>query len=116
MNLSTLQIALSILALFMLFQGLLKYVRHEQRQTIFKVAMTIIIWGGILTLTIVPSFSHTVTRKLGFGDNLNTLIFLGFVATSLVITKLIRVIERVESNISEIVRKEALEKINQSKK
>lgn len=111
-NLSLLQLILTLLASAMILQGLIRYVKREQRQTFFKLAANIIIWGAVLTFTLFPLFSHTITRNLGFGENLNTLIFLGFVVIFLVITKIIRIIERIEGNISEIVRKEALDKLN----
>lgn len=111
MNLSTLQIILSLLALIMLSQGFYKYIKHEQGQTLFKLMVSVVMWGGILIFSLLPAFSHTVTRLLGFGENLNTLIFLGFIIIFLILTKIIHVIERVERNISEIVRKEALSKL-----
>lgn len=110
-NLSLLQIILSLLALFMLWQGLARYVKHERGQTLFKVILVIVSWSAILIFTLFPAFSHTITRNLGFGENLNTLIFLGFIMIFLVLSKIIHVIERVEENISEIVRKEALSKL-----
>jgi len=111
MNFSVIQIILIILSSAMILQGLIQYIKREKRQTFFKVAMSVVVWGGILTFTLFPSFSHTITRGFGFGENLNTLIFLGFVVMFLVITKIIRIIERLEGNISEIVRKEALNKL-----
>ena len=95
----------------MLLQLFLRYIKREQGQTFFKLAANIIIWGGILTFTLFPALAHSITLRLGFGENLNTLIFLGFVVIFLVTTKIVRVIERVERNISEIVRKEALSKL-----
>jgi hypothetical protein len=111
MNMSLLQIIISLLALLMLLQGFSKYIKHEQGQTLFKFIVSIIMWGGILIFALLPAFSHTVTRLLGFGENLNTLIFLGFIVIFLVLTKIIHIIERIEKNISEIVRKETLSKL-----
>jgi len=116
MKFSFLQILIALLSLAMILQGLLRYIKREQGHTFFKLATNVFIWGGILTFTLFPSLAHTVTLKLGFGENLNTLIFLGFVVIFLVITKIIRVIERVERNISEIVRKEALAKLEKNRK
>lgn len=110
-NLSIIQILLALLAFFMILQGLIRYIKREQRQTFFKVALSVFIWGAILIFTLFPVFSHIITRSLGFGENLNTLIFLGFIVIFMVITKIIRIIEKIEQNISEIVRKEALSKL-----
>lgn len=116
MKLSILQIIITVLSLVMLSQIFLRYTKREQGQTFFKLTANIIIWGGILTFALLPALAHSITLKLGFGENLNTLIFLGFIVIFLVITKIIRIIERVERNISEIVRKEALSKLEKNNK
>lgn len=111
MPLSLIQIILSILAIFMLWSSLGKFLRQERSQTLFKLLASVLIWGSILTFSIFPALSHTITHYLGFGDNLNTLIFFGFIVIFLILTKIISAIERIESSISEIVRKEALSKM-----
>lgn len=105
------QLAIAIIAIYFLYSGLRRFFRRERSQTIFKLLMTLIIWGAVLVFSLFPMISHSVTKSLGFGDNLNTLIFIGFIVLFMIITKLISVIERIERNISEIVRKEALSKI-----
>jgi len=115
LGLSALQIILALLSGAIIVQAFLKFLKREQSQTFFKLFNTLFIWGGIFAFTLSPDLSHSVTRALGFGENLNTLIFLGFVVIFLVITKILRVIERIERNISEIVRKEALSIIEKKK-
>jgi hypothetical protein len=111
-NFSIVQIILVFVSSAIILQTIFKYLQREQSQTFFKFITAMIIWGGIFIFTIFPAFSHTITHTLGFGENLNTLIFLGFIVVFLVLTKVIRIIERIERNISEIVRKEALEKLD----
>ena len=69
--------------------------------------MTLLVWGGILFTSLFPVTVHNLSRSLGFGDNLNTLIF-GFVMVFVILFKLLASIENMERNITEVVRKEAL--------
>ena len=107
-NLSIYQIILALISLLFLTNGFLKFIKRENNQTVFKFISIIIIWGGILLFTIFPNATRIISVKLGMGENLNTLIFIAFVFIFIIIFKLLNIIERLEKNISEIVRKEAL--------
>lgn len=111
MSISLIQILLVLLSVTMLWNSFSKFAKRQRGQTMFKLISSLFIWGSVLTFSLFPYFSHTLARALGFGENLNTLIFLGFVVIFLILTKIIAALERVESSISEIVRKEALEHI-----
>jgi hypothetical protein len=111
MNLPLVRIALVSVSALFLVDGILKFFKREERQTLFKLLSYLAIWGSILMLGLFPDASHAVSQLLGFGENLNSLIFLGFVTVFFAIFKLLNAVERLERNISEIVRREALEKL-----
>jgi len=111
MRYSIVHLVLAGVAALFLLGGTVKFFKREERQTFFKLLANFVIWGAILTLALFPDVSHIVSQWLGFGENLNTLIFLGFVVALIALFKLLNATERLERNISEIVRREALEKL-----
>ena len=110
-HISFYQIVLGMIALLFIANSLIKFVKKEKGQTFFKFLATIVIWGSIFAFAIFPNIAHALSKKLGLGDNFNTLIFIGFVIIFIIIFKLLSIVERLEQSISEIVRKEALNKL-----
>ncbi len=102
------QIILALVATIFIGSGIAKFIRHERSQTIFKLVVSTVIWGSILTFSLFPKASFSVSKAVGLGENLNTLIFIGFVVVFVILFKLLNLIERLERNLSELVRKEAL--------
>jgi hypothetical protein len=111
MHMTVPQIVLAVFACARLIDGATKYVRKEPNQTWFKLVASVLIWGAIALFALFPEWAHTLSKWGGLGENLNTLIFIGFIVVFAVLFKLLSIIERLERNISEIVRKEALERI-----
>ncbi len=111
-NLYFFQYVLALIALFFLLSGIIKFAKKEKNQTFFKFMYTVIIWGGILFLSIFPDSLRSWSMKWGLGENLNTLIFIGFVLVFVTIFKLLSIIEKNERNITEIVRKQALQELD----
>lgn len=111
MQLSIVNLALVAVSLLFLISGAVRFFKGEERQTLFKLFAYLVIWGSILTFGLFPQASRSISLFLGFGENLNTLIFLGFVIVFIALFKLVNAVERLERNISEIVRREALEKL-----
>ena len=112
-NLTFFQIILSGVSILFLGNGLWKFVKREKGQTFFKVLYTGIIWGGIIFLILFPDFPRNLSTKLGLGESLNVLIFIGFVLVFMAIFKLLNSIEKVEQTISSLVRKQALEDLDE---
>lgn len=110
-DISILQMLLAVASAAFLFSGAVKFFQREKSQTFFKFLASTLVWGVILSFSLFPQFSHTLNSKLGFGENLNTLIFIGFILVFAILFKIINIIEKIERSISEIVRKESLEKI-----
>lgn len=111
MNISIYQIILGLLSLIFIINSIMKFVKKESVQTLFKLITTLAIWISIFSFAIFPRLSHAISMKLGLGENLNTLIFIGFVVIFIILFKPLNTLERIEQNISEIVRKEALSKL-----
>ncbi|EKE24947.1 MAG: hypothetical protein ACD_5C00347G0004 [uncultured bacterium] len=109
------RILVAIFSLSFFIAGLLKFMKGHRSQTFFKFFVNCIIWISIAYLAIFPNSVHVISKQLGFGESLNTFIFIGFIVVFSILFKLINVIERMEHNISEIVRKEALSKITSIK-
>ncbi len=107
------QLLMATVALIFFINGVTKFFKRHRSQTIFKLLTSSVIWLGVATSSLFPAQVHLFSEKLGFGESLNTFIFIGFVIVFMIIFKLINIIEKTERNISEIVRKEALSKITE---
>lgn len=103
------QIILAIIAIIFLFISIKKFISHEERQTIFKFFLSFFVWGVVLLFSLAPESARILSQTLHLGGNLNTLIFAGFIIIFLVIFRILTVIERIERDISDIVKEEALQ-------
>ena len=109
------QIVIAIIAGVMIFQGLQKFFKHQSGQTILKLSIRIIVWGGMAIIVLFPSITNTLAKLIGISDNINAVILTGFIFIFLMIFKLLSTIERLEQQITVLTRKESLEGINQNK-
>ncbi|MDO8506981.1 MAG: DUF2304 domain-containing protein [bacterium] len=110
-KISIFQIIISLVAVAMIYSGTVKFLNKEKSQTFIKFFLTFFIWVGVLAFTLFPGLAQTLSKTLGFGNNLNTLIFAVFVVIFLILFKILNVVEKIERNMSEIVREEALKEI-----
>ena len=111
LDLNLYHMGLILLSLFFIIDRLLKFFRKEKGQSFFKVMATLVIWTSVIIIILFPTFTHTISVLLGFGSNLNTLIFIGFIIVFLVVFKLLNIVEKQENSITEIIRREALKDI-----
>lgn len=108
MNLTVLPITFSVLAVLVIISRIIRFIRKEQGQTFFKLVTTIGVWGAISYISLFPTHIRFVSRQLGFGENLNTFIFFGFVVVFVILFRLLSLLEKNERMLTEIIRKQAL--------
>lgn len=106
------QIVVLSISIIMIYQGIKNYVRGKSGQTVLKLAVRLVVWGGMSFIAVYPSFTTVLARVVGLEGNMNTVILSGFLLVFLMIFKLLSAIERLEQSISEITRKESLKDIN----
>ena len=96
----------------MLFLGVKDFIKRETGQTILKLVVRIIVWGGMALIAIYPDFTYSISKIIGIEDNINAVILTGFLFVFLIIFKLLSAIEKIEQNISELTRRESLNSAN----
>ena len=92
----------------MLYLGIKEFANRETGQTLLKLAVRVTVWGGMALIAIYPDFTMFVARILGVVDNFNAVVMMGFLLVFLMLFKLLSAIEKLEQNVSELTRKEAL--------
>jgi len=105
------QVIVVAISAFMIFQGSKNFIRGRSGQTILKLAVRIFVWGGMSMIAIFPRFTNVIADMVGLKGNINAVILSGFLLIFLMIFKLLSAIERLEQQISEVTRKEALKEI-----
>jgi hypothetical protein len=102
------QVVVVAISSVMLYLGIKEFVNRETGQTLLKLAVRLTVWGGMGLIAIYPDFTLIIARIMGVVDNFNAVVLMGFLLVFLLIFKLLSAIEKVEQNISELTRKEAL--------
>lgn len=92
----------------MIFFGLKKFFSGQQGQSLLKLAVRIIVWGGMAAVAIFPQLTNQLANIIGLEGNINAVILTGFLLVFLIIFKILSVVERLEQHISELTRQQAL--------
>jgi len=92
----------------MLYLGIKEFINRESGQTILKLSVRLAVWGGMGLIAIYPDFTLVIAKIMGVVDNFNAVVLMGFLMVFLMLFKLLSAIEKIEQNVSEITRKEAL--------
>ncbi len=108
------QLIIIVISVWMIYQGIRNLARGKNNQTIYKLSLRLIIWGGMIVIALFPDMLSLLAKTLGIIDNMNAVILTGFLLVFLMIFKLLSAIERLEQDISEITRKESLSEIRRN--
>jgi hypothetical protein len=108
MQVSLYQVVIVGISSVMLYLGIKEFVHRESGQTILKLLVRLIVWGGMALIAIYPDFTLFMARIMGVVDNFNAVVMTGFLLVFLMLFKLLSAIEKIEQNVSELTRKEAL--------
>lgn len=114
-DLALYQIVIAIMAGVMIFQGIQKFFKHQAGQTLLKLSIRIIVWGGMAIIVLFPGITNTIAKLIGISDNINAVILTGFIFIFLMIFKLLSTIERLEQQITVLTRQETLEETIKNK-
>jgi len=112
MNIQLYQIGVLTLSAVMLFFSIRGFIIREPGQTLFKFLVRLAVWGGLGVIAIYPNLTRVIAHIMGFEDNINAVILIGFLFTLLVIFKMLSAIDKIEQNVSELTRKIALKDLD----
>ena len=115
MKIQVYQVVILGISSVMIFQGVKEFFKRETGQTILKLMVRLIVWGGMAVVAVYPNSTIIVAKYLGVVDNINAVIITGFLLIFLIIFKLLSAIEKIEQNISELTRREALSHVESDK-
>lgn len=111
MRITIYQLLLALAAFAMVVYRTVRFFRGGQSQSFLKYCTIVCIWGMIGIVALFPSVAHFIRIKFGFGDNFNTMIFIAFVMLFVLFFKILAIIEKIESQLTDMVRDESLKKI-----
>ena len=107
MDITIYQLLTPLFAIVMLLKGVSRLKRGEM--SIRKFTLWILVWGGISVLAVYPQFVKFAADLTGLESGINALIFFGFIFLFYLTFKLFIIVEHLEREITNIVRKKAIE-------
>jgi hypothetical protein len=109
------QLAIALLSIVMLADGFYRFARGGFAQSWLKLLVRLVTWGGLAVIALFPGVSYALANAIGIEGNLNAVILIGFLLVFLMIFKMLAVVERLEQQITRLVRRDALQFIKTSK-
>ena len=113
-NIHLYQIVIVAMSTVMIYQGVANF--RKGGQTLLKLAVRVAVWGGMALVAVWPALTLVLARIIGLEGNINAVILTGFLLVFLMIFKLLSTIERMEAHITTLTRKDALSRVDDSRK
>lgn len=108
------QIIILFIAVFMIYEGVEKFLRQQTGQTFLKLGTRLFVWGGMAIVVLFPKITNTLAAIIGIQGNLNAVILTGFILVFLMIFKLLSAIERLEQQMTVVTRNESIRHLAQA--
>ena len=102
------QVVVVAISSVMLYSGIKEFANRETGQTFLKLAVRLVVWGGMGLIAVYPDLTLVIAKIMGVVDNFNAVVLMGFLLVFLMLFKLLSAIEKIEQNVSELTRKNAL--------
>jgi len=115
-NLHFYQLVILVISGVMIYQGVNNFIQGKDNQTLLKVSVRLVVWGGMAFITLFPNFSNVLAGIIGIEGNINAVILTGFILVFLMIFKLLSAIEHLEQQITLITREKSLQSIQAKEK
>jgi len=109
------QLVVLFISVFMMYEGVEKFLRHQTGQTFLKLAARVAIWGGMGVVVTFPELTNTLAHLIGIEGNINAVILTGFLLVFLVLFKLLSAVERLEQQVTIFTRQESLRELETPK-
>ena len=94
----------------------IRFWKRERAQSLIKYITVVLVWGMIGAVALFPQIAHWIRKTFGFGDNFNTIIFITFVLLFVLFFRILSIVERIESQITEFIRRESLQDFAKKRK
>lgn len=107
MEITFFQLLTPLFAIVMLLKGISRLKRGEM--SVRKFVLWIAVWGGVSVLAVYPEFVKFAANVTGIESGINALIFFGFIFLFYLVFKLFIIVEHLERDITNVVRKKAIE-------
>lgn len=107
MEISFYQLLTPLFAVVMLLKGVSRLQRGEM--SVRKFILWVMVWAGVSVLAIYPDFVKIASDLTGIESGTNALIFFGFIFLFYLTFRLFITVEHLERDITNIVRKKAIE-------
>jgi len=109
MQLEIYQWLVPLISIFFITRTILQF--YRKRRTVSSTIIWIIFWGTLILLAIIPNeLSVKLAQVLGIKSNINAIFFVALGLIFLFIFYLSAIVEKLEIQLTELVRKQAIDK------
>ena len=109
---------IQVLALiFVLFALSRAFLRHRDNEiSVFELILWSVIWAGVLIIAFIPDVTFILSRIAGIQRGIDAIIYISIVFLFYMLFRAYVRMEKIEQNITEMVRQVALMDNNRSRK